>query len=312
MVPENDIKYWLNASVKVLGELQNIRDGINIWNGGYRVYIQLNTIGNHVIHLPNSIMIGRDKGYLFYPGQPKRCNRCGEEGHFSADCTNLRCRNCGNAGHVTRECIEPPRCILCQADGHYYINCPRSAKNQSTIITEEEYNLLVGDTAAPTSDFAPPSEKSKNSAEENVESVKKTDQFVENLHAVEDGTSLNKENELTVQEDSVEGTSRQSRQKISNMALSQEKMPTTGRDDVTGESGTAVQEEQEKEITQSLGEMVENQQTDGNKSNEEKKSKAGKGNCEATCMDYSTDCQSQVGEFRRFHFVLLRAIPDEE
>ncbi|XP_064425208.1 sperm acrosome-associated protein 5-like [Latimeria chalumnae] len=81
------------------------------------------------------------------------------------------------------------------------------------------------------------------------------------------------------------------------MALSQEKTPTTGSDDVIGESETAVQEEQEKEITQSWGEIVENQQTDGNKPNEEKKSKAGKGDCETACMENSTDCQPQAGDF---------------
>ncbi|XP_064414011.1 uncharacterized protein LOC102351677 isoform X1 [Latimeria chalumnae] len=309
MVPENDIRYWLNANTKVLGNLQHIRDGNNFWNSGYGVNVQLNTIGNQVIHLPSSIMIGRDKGYLFYPGQPRRCHRCGEEGHFSADCINLICRNCGATGHATRDCTDPPRCNLCQTEGHYYINCPHSVKNQAAVITEEEYNLLVGDTAAPTSDFAPPpSEKSKDPAEENVDNAKSTDQIVENLHASENGTSLSKKIELTVQDDSVKGTSRQ---KISKLALSQEKTRALGSDDVIGESGTAVLVEQEKEITQTWGEIVEKQQTDENKPNEEKKSKAGKGVCETACMEDSTDCQPQTGEFHRWPFLLLHNVPEE-
>nr|XP_014339950.1 PREDICTED: uncharacterized protein LOC106702312 [Latimeria chalumnae] len=43
------------------------------------------------------------------------------------------------------------RCNLCQTEGHYYINCPHSVKNQVTTITEEEYKLIKGDTAATVS-----------------------------------------------------------------------------------------------------------------------------------------------------------------
>ncbi|XP_064418537.1 uncharacterized protein LOC135358771 [Latimeria chalumnae] len=149
IVPEADISFWLNRQTTVLGDLHPIHDSNGLWNGGYRVKVQLESIGNEVIHLPNSINIGRDKGWLFYPGQPKNCHKCGASDHFSSSCNNFVCRNCGKTGHITRNCTEKPVCNLCFAEGHYYINCPHSATNHppENVITSQEYDQLIGESA---------------------------------------------------------------------------------------------------------------------------------------------------------------------
>ncbi|XP_064422299.1 zinc finger CCHC domain-containing protein 3-like [Latimeria chalumnae] len=139
-VLSNDIIYWLQSRVKSLEELCPIHDINDFWNGGYKVRVRLSTIGNEIIHLPNTLLIGRNRGFLFYPGQPRKCYKCGEQDHFSAACKQIICRNCGVTGHSTKECRENIRCNLCNEEGHYYINCPRSARNTApeNIITEEE------------------------------------------------------------------------------------------------------------------------------------------------------------------------------
>nr|XP_014348280.1 PREDICTED: zinc finger CCHC domain-containing protein 3 [Latimeria chalumnae] len=149
IVPEADSMFWLKRQTTVIGDLHPIYDKNGFWNGGYRAKIQLEEIENKLVHLPNTINIGRDRGWLFYPGQPKNCHKCRASDHFSATCTSPVCKNCGQSGHYTRECRETPVCNLCKTEGHYYINCPHSATNnpQENIITVQEYNELSKETA---------------------------------------------------------------------------------------------------------------------------------------------------------------------
>uniref|UniRef100_A0A8C4Q8U6 CCHC-type domain-containing protein n=1 Tax=Eptatretus burgeri TaxID=7764 RepID=A0A8C4Q8U6_EPTBU len=56
--------------------------------------------------------------FVFYPGQIRKCNRCNEAGHLSASCPNPRCPRCGQVGHVVHECVESVSCNLCGKAGH--------------------------------------------------------------------------------------------------------------------------------------------------------------------------------------------------
>ncbi|XP_064413001.1 zinc finger CCHC domain-containing protein 3-like [Latimeria chalumnae] len=155
-VSETDILFWLNRQVTVTGELNPIHDVNGFWNAGYRVRVELDSIDNELIHLPNTFSIGRDRGYIFYPGQPRNCHKCGASDHFSTRCTTVMCRKCGSTDHISRDCEAPLRCNLCYAEGHVYINCPHSAKNNppENILTAEEYNVLVGESEVAANQLA--------------------------------------------------------------------------------------------------------------------------------------------------------------
>uniref|UniRef100_H3AHH8 CCHC-type domain-containing protein n=1 Tax=Latimeria chalumnae TaxID=7897 RepID=H3AHH8_LATCH len=128
-VPSSDVSFWLRQRCKMLGALSPIYDSNGFWNGGYKVKVQLKTSETGLQHLPNFINIGRDRGYLFYPGQPKVCNKCGSSRHFGANCAKLYCNKCSKTGHESSNCTNMIVCNPCNKEGHLYINCPRSVNN---------------------------------------------------------------------------------------------------------------------------------------------------------------------------------------
>ncbi|XP_064415773.1 zinc finger CCHC domain-containing protein 3-like [Latimeria chalumnae] len=69
-VPASDIFFWLSRKCKMLGDLQPIYDSTGFWIGGYKARVKLTMTSSGLQHLPNSITIGSDRGYLFCPGQP--------------------------------------------------------------------------------------------------------------------------------------------------------------------------------------------------------------------------------------------------
>nr|XP_014340000.1 PREDICTED: uncharacterized protein LOC106702362 [Latimeria chalumnae] len=73
--------------------------------------------------------IGRDRGYLFYPGQPRFWHKCGSGRHLESNCTKLLCSKCGLSGRLAKDCKNEVKCNLCNQTGHLYINCPKSEKN---------------------------------------------------------------------------------------------------------------------------------------------------------------------------------------
>ncbi len=90
------------------------------------------------MHLPGSFSIGPNRGFLYYPGQPMYCRRCGGEGHVKADCEGQRCRFCGVADHVASACPAPKRCSLCGKTDHLYRACPSRSKSYASILREGE------------------------------------------------------------------------------------------------------------------------------------------------------------------------------
>ncbi|XP_064415521.1 uncharacterized protein LOC135357517 [Latimeria chalumnae] len=128
----------------MLGALNPIYNDNGFWNGGYKVKVQLKTSDTGLLHLPNFIFIGQDRGNLFYPGQPKVCSKCGSSRHFRADCAKQYCTRCSKAGHVSSNCTNSIVCNLCNREGHLYINCPRSINNCYT--SEFIFNKTVEET----------------------------------------------------------------------------------------------------------------------------------------------------------------------
>lgn len=148
-VPAYDVSYWLKRHCDEVQDLAPIYDNHGFWIGGYNVHVKLHSNNCGVIHLPNFLVIGRDRGYLFYAGQPRVCNKCGSNRHFGADCTKIKCSRCGEEGHFAKSCKFDVRCNLCNETGHLYNNCPKSEKNSlpsvlwSGLSVEEEMDAAA-------------------------------------------------------------------------------------------------------------------------------------------------------------------------
>ncbi|XP_064416706.1 zinc finger CCHC domain-containing protein 3-like [Latimeria chalumnae] len=131
-VPASDIYFWLSRKCKVFGDLQPIYDSNGFWIGGYKARIKLTATPTGLQHLPNSITIGSDRGYLFYPGQPQACFKCGSLRHHSAVCPKQKCNHCGQMGHLAKDCNNSILCNLCGEQGHSYLHCKSSVRNGIT------------------------------------------------------------------------------------------------------------------------------------------------------------------------------------
>ncbi|XP_041441902.1 uncharacterized protein LOC108704571 isoform X2 [Xenopus laevis] len=94
--------------------------------GGWKVNVQLHSLGHITQHIPNSAYIGKDLICCSYPGQPHHCWKCGSTRHLSISCDVLKCAMCLGVGHVAKVCPQSIRCILCGTLGHAHGNCPSS------------------------------------------------------------------------------------------------------------------------------------------------------------------------------------------
>ncbi|KAG8540197.1 hypothetical protein GDO81_019714 [Engystomops pustulosus] len=122
-------------------ELTKTRDEDGIWTGGWKVLVKLRQYNNITQHLPNSFFIGREKGVCFYPGQPRRCFKCGRVGHIASNCSVVKCSLCGDIGHVSADC-QNIRCNLCGEIGHAHRDCPNAWHNICKSFPDED--LLAG------------------------------------------------------------------------------------------------------------------------------------------------------------------------
>lgn len=110
----------------------DLKDEDGIRTGAYRFYVHLHRDENSgdLIHLPPIIQLGAIRGYVFYPGQPKTCRKCGGNDHLAVECENVVCRNCNSEEHITSECPFPRKCNLCGGEGHTFRACPQSYANK--------------------------------------------------------------------------------------------------------------------------------------------------------------------------------------
>uniref|UniRef100_A0A803JWH1 CCHC-type domain-containing protein n=1 Tax=Xenopus tropicalis TaxID=8364 RepID=A0A803JWH1_XENTR len=79
-----------------------------------------------ISHPQSNFRMGAERGFMFYSGMPKYCQRCNEFGHIPQDCeAGIRmCGNCLEFGHITKDCKSEKKCSLCKELGHMYRECP--------------------------------------------------------------------------------------------------------------------------------------------------------------------------------------------
>uniref|UniRef100_A0A3Q0SQJ1 CCHC-type domain-containing protein n=1 Tax=Amphilophus citrinellus TaxID=61819 RepID=A0A3Q0SQJ1_AMPCI len=95
-------------------------------------------------HIPQTITLGENRGYIYYQNQPKVCRRCGEWGHLVESCTQVVCRKCRQVGHVIENCINKKTCNLCGSNEHLFRNCPHSGCYACTGNGEKRYLSKTG------------------------------------------------------------------------------------------------------------------------------------------------------------------------
>ena len=132
-VSPDDITVWLNRYCTVKGAPVRVRDVDGIWTGAWRVPVQMQADRQGfegLRQLPSAIVLGENRGFIHYQGQPKLCRKCGGLGHLAEACKELVCGKCRQLGHAFAECPNGRACNLCGKFSHLFRDCPQSFANK--------------------------------------------------------------------------------------------------------------------------------------------------------------------------------------
>lgn len=138
-VEDGDVLTFLARYCETVRGGERLKDRFGIWTGKRRFLVKLRAdtaSPGGLVHPPGSFFIGSNRGFLYYPGQPVYCRRCGAQGHVKADCTGQRCRFCGSAEHTATACPEPKTCSLCGGGDHLFRVCPSRQRSYASLFKE--------------------------------------------------------------------------------------------------------------------------------------------------------------------------------
>lgn len=152
-VPDEEIVTFLLRYCSFVSAGVRVLDNFGIWCGRRRFRVRFKETSEGFCHPPGSFSIGPNKGFLFYPGQPLYCRRCGQLGHTKELCTGLVCRACGGGGHIASACPLPKDCGLCGAKTHLYRNCPKRGSSYAAVLSDDGVSKSVSAMSDPVSEL---------------------------------------------------------------------------------------------------------------------------------------------------------------
>ncbi|XP_073468909.1 uncharacterized protein [Aquarana catesbeiana] len=135
--PGKDIATYLQRFCTVVKDPIQILDVNGFWIGKWSVLCKLrkDPLGD-IQHLQPSFSLGSSAGFLFYPGIPYNCNRCGQPGHIAKDCKVLACKFCMVTGHETKDCPRSKACNLCGLVELVFRHCPQRTRTYAGALSQ--------------------------------------------------------------------------------------------------------------------------------------------------------------------------------